>query len=91
MVYLNMILSATCVSLRIVVTSCPSLYCFRGILVLPQSNSLVCFMALTIISLALELFVVLTSPPLFSAFPNLLDCELLEDRGGPSCLIPYQI
>lgn len=78
MISLNLILNATCVSLRIVV--CPSsLYSVFGILVPPQSYYLVCFMALSIIS------------PLFSAFPKLLDCELLEDRGGPSCRIPYQI
>lgn len=92
MVYLNMILSATCVISEN--SSCVLLqfvFSFRVILVLPWSDSLVCFMALTVISLALELFVDLASPPLFLAFPNLLDCELLEDRGGPSCLIPYQI
>lgn len=90
MISLNLILNATCVSLRIVV--CPSsLYSVFCILVLPQSYYLVCFMTLSIISLALELFVDLAFHPLFSAFPKLLDCELLEDRGGPSCRIPYQI
>lgn len=52
------------------------LYSVLGILVLPQSDYLVCFMALTIISLVLELFVDFASPLLFSAFPKLLDCEL---------------
>lgn len=90
MISLSLILNATCVSLRIGV--CPTcLYSVWGILVLPQSYYLVCFVALSIISLALELFVDLASHPLFSAFPKLLDCELLEDRGSPSCLIPYQI
>jgi hypothetical protein len=31
-----------------------------------------------------------SSPPP-TTLSHLLDCELLEDRGGPSCLIPYQI
>lgn len=58
-------------TLTTVVVSCPSLSfsCCHSFLIPPQSHDLVCSVALTIISLALELFVDLASPLLSPPLP----------------------